>query len=388
MGTMNRLLCLMAENKASDMYLSANAPVMLKVKGEVLPVNNQVLPFRAPLELLSEIITPEQRELLELTGELNIGVPVTGVGRFRISGMRQRGSYAVVARFIPNQIPALASLRLPPIVEQLAMEKRGLVLLVGPTGCGKSTTIASMMDRRNELMAGHILTIEDPIEFQFKNKRSIVNQREVGSDTASLEIGLKNALRQAPDVIQIGEIRDQASMSAAIAYAQSGHLCISTLHANNSYHALNRILSFYAVEVRPTMLGDLAATLKAIVSQRLLRGLDGERLPVVEVMLNTQLVSERIEKGDFSGIRDAMQESLSEGSQTFEEALAQLVFDKLVDRKEALAYADSTTNLMWRLQNDFAMAANAAKERTALAQTQESDEPSFTEFTLDVRTPT
>lgn len=385
MGTMERLLRLMADNQASDMYLSANAPVMLKVKGQALPVNSQVLAVRAPFELLSEVISEDQRKLLQQTGELNIGVPLSGVGRYRISAMRQRGTYAVVVRFVPNDIPSLSSLRLPPIMETLALEQRGLVLLVGQTGSGKSTTIASMMDRRNELRAGHILTIEDPIEFLFKNKRSIVNQREIGSDTASLDIALKNALRQAPDVIQIGEIRDQATMSAALAYAQSGHLCISTLHANNSYHALNRILSFYPVEVRPTMLGDLAATLKAIVSQRLLRGLNGDRIPAVEVMLNTKLISELIEKGDFSGIRDMLAQSLSEGTQTFEQALAKLVAENLVDRKEALAYADSPTNLMWRLQNDFAMAANVAKERVAQQNEEVTDEPSFTEFTLDVR---
>lgn len=386
MGKMERLLRLMADNKASDIYLSAHAPILIKIKGEAIPLNNQALTPDMTLSLLSEVVTPEQIEQLKNTGELNVGVPLEGVGRFRFSAMRQRGSYAVVVRFIPQDIPALGSLRLPPVLEDLAMEKRGLLLLVGQTGSGKSTTIASMMDHRNQMQSGHILTIEDPIEYQFTNKRCIINQREVGSDTQSLAVGLKNALRQAPDVIQIGEIRDQETMSAALAYAQSGHLCISTLHANNSYHALNRILSFYPVEVRPTMLGDLAATLKAVISQRLLRGMDGDRIPAVEVLLNTKLVAELIEKGDFSAIRDAMQQSMSEGSQTFEESLAFMIKENLVDRKEAFSYADSPTNLMWRLQNDFAMAANAAKARVEQEQS-EADEPSFTEFTLDVRQP-
>ena len=266
MSTMERILRLMAEKRASDVYLSANAPALIKINGECLPINNQILPPDAPRNLLSEIVAPNRIEELEETGELNMGVPLTGVGRFRVSAMRQRGSYAVVIRFIAQEVPNLQDLNLPPALGDLIMEKRGLVLVVGATGSGKSTTLAAMIDKRNTLQTGHILTIEDPVEFQFRNKKSIVNQREVGSDTQSMQIALKNALRQAPDVILIGEIRDRESMSAAIAYAQSGHLCLATLHGNNSYHALNRILSFYPVEVRPTMLGDLASALKAIVS--------------------------------------------------------------------------------------------------------------------------
>jgi twitching motility protein PilU len=254
--------------------------------------------------------------------------------------------------------------------------------MVGSTGAGKSTTLAAMMDHRNESASGHILTIEDPVEFIFRNKKSVVNQREVGSDTQSLQTALKNALRQAPDVILIGEIRDRETMSAAIAYAQSGHLCLATMHANNSYQALNRVLSFYPVEVRPTMLGDLAAALKAIVSQRLLRNVAGGRVPAVEVMLNTKLVSDLIEKGDFSGVKEAMEQSMAEGSQTFEQDIARLIMDGTVDKKEGLAYADSPTNLQWRLQNSAAdqrIAAAAAIEEEA------DDEPSFTEITFDVK---
>ncbi|HQQ70472.1 MAG TPA: PilT/PilU family type 4a pilus ATPase [Alicycliphilus sp.] len=381
MSTMERILRLMGEKKASDVYLSANAPALIKINGECVPVNNQLLPPEAPKNLLAEIVPPDRIEELEETGELNMGVPLAGVGRFRVSAMRQRGTYAVVIRFIAQEIPRLDTLSLPPVLSELIMEKRGLILVVGATGSGKSTTLAAMLDERNEAMTGHILTVEDPVEYQIAG----VNQREIGSDTQSLQTALKNALRQAPDVILIGEIRDRETMSAAIAYAQSGHLCLATLHGNNSYHALNRILSFYPVEVRSTMLGDLASALKAIVSQRLVRTKAGERVPAAEVMLNTKLVADLVEQGDFSGVREAMEKSMAEGSQTFEEALAQLILADRIDRKEGLAYADSPTNLMWRLQNDFSIAAKAAQATKEASQPHEDDEPSFTEIVLDVK---
>ena len=380
MSTMERILRLMADKKASDVYLSANSPALIKINGQALPINSQVLPADAPLSLLAEILPPERIEELKELGELNMGLPLAGVGNFRISGFRQRNTYAVVIRYIPSEIPALESLNVPPILSTLIMEKRGLLLMVGATGAGKSTTLAAMMDHRNATTLGHILTIEDPVEFLFTNKKSVVNQREVGSDTQSLQVALKNALRQAPDVILIGEIRDRETMSAAIAYAQSGHLSLATMHANNSYQALNRILSFYPVEVRATMLGDLAAALKAVVSQRLLRTLAGSRTPAVEVMLNTKLISELIEKGDFSGVKEAMEKSMAEGSQTFEQDIAKLIVDGIVTRKEGLLYADSPTNLMWRLENDFAVKAAAAEP-----EEDPDDEPSFTEITLDVK---
>ena len=389
MSTMERILRLMAEKKASDVYLSANAPALIKINGECVPINNQILPPDAPRNLLSEVVPPDRIEELEETGELNMGVPIKDVGRFRVSAMRQRGTYAVVIRFISQDIPSLDCLSLPPILGVLILEKRGLVLVVGATGSGKSTTLAAMIDRRNGLQTGHVLTIEDPVEFQFRNKKSIINQREIGSDTQSLQMALKNALRQAPDVILIGEIRDRETMSAAIAYAQSGHLCLATLHANNSYQALNRILSFYPVEVRATMLGDLSSALKAIISQRLVRTASGDRVPAVEVLLNTKLISELIEKSDFSGVREAMEKSMAEGSQTFEEDLARLIMQNRIDRKEGLAYADSPTNLMWRLQNDFSLAANAAKANQAAQNEKAQDEePSFTEIVLDVKSGT
>ena len=251
--------------------------------------------------------------------------------------------------------------------------------VVGATGAGKSTTLASMLEYRNQRMTGHILTIEDPLEFLFSNKKSIVNQREVGRDTQSLQVGLKNALRQAPDCILIGEIRDRETMTAALSYALSGHLVLSTLHANNSYHALGRILSFYTPEARPALLSDLASGLKAIVSQRLLKSVTGGRIPAVEVLLNTQLVSELIEKGDFNGIKEAMEKSLAEGSQTYEADIARLITEGLVSRDEGLVNADSPTNLMWRMQND------SGTRSKLLAKTEEvEDGPSFTDITLDV----
>ncbi len=383
MSTMERILRLMADKKASDVYLSAQAPAMIKINGQCLPINNQLLPADAPKALLAEVLPADRMRELEQSGELNMAHAIEGTGNFRFSAMRQRGTYAAVIRYIAAEIPPLESLSVPLILGDLIMEKRGLLLMVGSTGAGKSTTLASMMDYRNERASGHILTIEDPVEFLFKNKKSVVNQREVGSDTESLQTALKNALRKAPDVILLGEIRDRETMSAAIAYAQSGHLCLATMHANNSYQALNRILSFYPVEVRPTLLGDLAAALKAIVSQRLLRTVHGARAPAVEVMLNTKLVSELIEKGDFSGVKEAMEKSMAEGSQTFEQDIARLILEGTVDRKEGLAYADSPTNLQWRLQNDFAGKNTQAAQEAA--QEELDDEPSFTEITLDVK---
>lgn len=383
-GTMERILRLMADKKASDVYLSAHAPAMIKINGQTLPVNSQMLPPEAPLNLISEIVAAQRIEELQETGELNMAVALEGVGNFRLSAMRQRGSYAAVLRFVPGDVPSLESLNVSPILSDLVMEKRGLILMVGATGAGKSTTLASMLDLRNEKASGHILTIEDPIEYVFRNKKSVVNQREVGPDTVSLQVGLKNALRQAPDVIMIGEIRDRETMSAAIAYAQSGHLCMATLHANNSYQALNRILSFYPVEVRSTMLGDLAAALRAVVSQRLLRTHTGGRVPTMEVLLNTALIKDLIQKSDFSGIREAMEKSTAVGSQSFEQDLARLVRDGIVSRNEALLHADSPNNLLWRLQNDF-NAAKSANTASAPLEDEAQDRATFTEFTLDVK---
>ena len=379
MAMMERILRLMAEKGASDVYLSPYAPALIKINGQCVPINSQPLAIDSPIKLLAEMLSPTKIEELKDIGELNMAMPIDGVGNFRISAMRQRGTYAVVIRYITLNIPTLEALQVPAILGDLVMEKRGLVLVVGATGSGKSTTLASMLDHRNQRVSGHILTIEDPVEFMIRHRKSVVNQREVGNDTQSMQTALKNALRQAPDVIMIGEIRDRETMSAALAYAQSGHVCLATLHANNSYQALNRILSFYPVEVRPTMLGDLAAALKSIVSQRLLRTQTGARTPAVEVLLNTKLVADFIEKGDFTSVKEAMEKAMAEGSQTFEYDIARLIADGIVDRKEGMAHSDSPTNLQWRLQNDFNRAAKP------VAAVEEEEGASFTEITLDVK---
>jgi twitching motility protein PilU len=379
-GNMERVLRLMADKGASDVYLSANTPILIKINGQMLQLSDQPLTHTQPRQLLAELLSPSQLEELDDTGELNVGVGIAGVGSFRLSGFKQRGSVAAVLRCIPHHIPALDSLNLPPLLNTLVLEKRGLILMVGATGTGKTTTLAAMLEQRNQQMTGHILTIEDPIEFLFSNKKSVVNQREVGRDTHSLQVGLKNALRQAPDCILIGEIRDRETMTSAISYSLSGHLVLATLHANNSYHALGRILSFYTPEARAALLSDLASGLRAVVSQRLVRAVAGGRVPAVEVMLNTKLVSELIEKGDFPGVKEAMEKSLAEGSQTFEQDLARLITQGTITRDEGLAFADSPTNLMWRLQNDMNPVSRVTPKKE-----ENDDQPTFTEITLDVR---
>ncbi|MDE2401716.1 MAG: PilT/PilU family type 4a pilus ATPase [Burkholderiales bacterium] len=378
-GNLERVLRLMAEKKASDVFLSAATPILIKINGQILQLTDQPLKPSQPRQLLAEMLSPTQMEELDENGELNVGLTIPGVAIFRLSAFKQRGSIAAVFRYIPSDIPALETLNLPSVLSSMVMEKRGLIIVSGATGTGKSTTLASMLELRNQRMTGHILTIEDPLEFLFSNKKSVVNQREVGRDTVSLQVGLRNALRQAPDCILIGEIRDRETMTAAISYALSGHLVLSTLHANNSYHALGRILSFYSPESRPALLSDLASGLKAIVSQRLLRSTAGGRVPTVEVLLNTKLVSELIEKGDFPGVKEAMEKSMAEGSQTFEQDIARLINEGQVTRDEGLANADSPTNLMWRLQND----QSASTKLTAKAEEVDHG-PSFTEITLDV----
>jgi twitching motility protein PilU len=379
---MDRLFQLMKEKNASDMFFAVNSPVHLKINGNLIPVNQQKLEPENIDALLAEVCSPEQMRELARTNELNMGVSVPNLGRFRLSAFRQRGTISAVFRFVPANIPALDELGLPPVLAELIMEKRGLMLIVGSTGSGKSTTIAAMLDHRNELRSGHILTLEDPIEYLFKNKKSIVNQREIGSDAKDFDTALRNSMRQAPDCILIGEIRDRETMAAALAYAQSGHLVLATLHANNSYNALNRIISFYPIENRPALLQDLSSTIKAIVSQRLIRSAGGgPRTPAVEVMVNTRYVADLIDKGEIGQLKEALDRSLSPGSQSFEQALYKLVQEGRVAQDEALANADSATNLLWLLNN-------AGSDGKTVAQPAEAEAPpasgtSFTEFTLN-----
>lgn len=376
---MERVLRLMAEKHASDVFLSANSPILIKIAGQMLQLSDQSLNEEQPRQLLAEVLTPLQLEELDDAGELNVSVLLPKVGNFRLSAFRQRGSIAGVLRCIPVTIPSLSDLNVPDVLSSLVLEKRGLILLVGSTGAGKSTTMAAMLEQRNQHMTGHILTLEDPIEFLFTNKKSVINQREVGRDTHSLQLGLKNALRQAPDCILIGEIRDRETMSLALSYALSGQLVLSTLHANNSYHALGRIMSFYPPDSRAALFSDLAAGLKAIVSQRLVQAIPSGRIPAVEVLQNTQSVSDLIQKGDFFSLKEAMDKSIEEGTQTFEKDLARLVVQGSISRGEALAFADSPTNLMWRLQN------TAVPTEKAAASDVGDEEAVYTSFDVDVR---
>lgn len=375
---MERLFELMREKQASDMFFAINSPIHLKISGNLLPINSQKMDQANILALLSEVVSAEDMDKLHRENELNLGIGASGIGRFRLSAFRQRGSISAVFRFVPGHIPALSALRLPPVLSELIMEKRGLILLVGATGSGKSTTIASMLDHRNAQRTGHILTIEDPIEYLFRSKKSIVNQREIGTDSESLEVALRNSLRQAPDCILIGEIRDEKTMASAMSYAQSGHLVLATLHANNSYQALNRIMSFFPVENRHSLLLDLSSAIRAIVSQRLIKAVDGGRYPAVEVLLNTRYVADLIAAGDMSEIKDAIDKSLSPGSQTFERALLQLINDGLITQEEGLANADSANNLLWLINNE------AGQNTVQDQEPPKVEEASFTEFTLNV----
>jgi twitching motility protein PilU len=354
-------------------------------------VNQQIMLPDMIEKIAYELMSPEQIKTFETSWEMNLSFGVPQVGNFRVNIFRQRGSISIVVRFILGNIPPLEDLGLPPVLGDLIMEKRGLILIVGATGSGKSTTIASMLDHRNANRSGHILTVEDPIEFLFKHKKSIVNQREIGMDTVDWQSALKNALRQAPDCILIGEIRDKETMQAAIAYAQTGHLCLATLYANNSYHALNRIISFFPLENRPALFLDLSVALRAIVSQRLVKKPDGKRSPTCEIMLNTRHISELIERGEVQGIKDAMEQTLAPGSQTFEQDLFKLYRENVITLDEALANADSPTNLSWLINNSELTPSNGREDKkidTALEfDSTNSGGASFKEFTLSLSDP-
>lgn len=387
---LDKLFQLMAEKQASDIFISVGVPIHIKIQGVTSPVNQQVMDPAMVEKIAFELMTPEQLKTFETTMELNLSFGVPRVGNFRISIFQQRAFIAIVIRYIQVNIPELNSLLLPPVLAELIMEKRGLILIAGATGAGKSTTIASMLDYRNANSSGHILTIEDPIEFLFKHKKSIVNQRELGADTLGWEPALKNAMRQAPDCILIGEIRDRETMQSAIAYAQTGHLCLGTLHANNSYQALNRIVNFFPLENRASLFPDLAASLKAIISQRLIKKIDGNRIPAVEILLNTRHIQELIERGDLTAVKEAMEKSMTQGSQTFEQDLFRLYRDGSVSLDEALANADSPTNLAWLINNSANFDTAQQKANVIPPPANAADDAggaSFTEFTLNLSDP-
>ncbi len=385
MSAMKRLFQLMAEKKASDIFMSVGSPINIKINGTAMPINQQLMESESIIGLLYEVLTERQKKEFEDTLELNTAFAMPPTGSFRISAFRQKSTPAVVVRYIPGEVPNIDTLAVPEVLKEIVMEKRGLVLMVGATGSGKSTTLAAMLDLRNSAKPGHILTLEDPVEFLFTNKKCIVNQREVGTDTLDFKVALKNALRQAPDCILIGEIRDKDTMAAGIAYAQSGHLCLATLHANNSYHALNRIISFYPLENRPALLQDLSAAMKAIISQRLIKNVKGGRSAAVEVLLNTRYTAELIEKGEINEIKEAMEKSMTPGSVTFEQALYNMYAKGLISKEEALGNADSATNLMWLMnqsEGDGGTARAAARQTQAEAAPDMTKTGSFADFKI------
>ena len=390
---LDKLFQLMSEKQASDIFISAGAPINIKIQGNMVPVNQQIMSPDMIQKIAHELMNEEQRKRFEETMEMNLSFGIPQVGNFRVNIFKQRGSLSIVIRFILGNIPPLDSLGLPAVLSELIMEKRGLILVVGATGTGKSTTMASMLDYRNANKTGHILTVEDPIEFLFKHKKSLVNQREIGMDTLSWGEALKNAMRQAPDCILIGEIRDKETMAAAIAYAQTGHLCLGTLHANNSYHALNRIINFFPLESRTALYLDLSVSLKAIVSQRLVKKPDGKRMPAAEVLLNTRHIQELVERGEVQAIKEAMEQSLAPGSQTFEQDLFRLYKTGVITLEEALANSDSPTNLSWLINNSEFGASSPGKAGTQIPASGQDDAatttsglegPSFKDFTISL----
>jgi len=349
---LDRLFKLMAEKQASDIFISCGAPINIKVNGVVAPISTQPMDVETVRRIAYELMTKDQAREFENEMEMNLSHLDRAVGNFRVNIFRQRGTISLVIRYVRSNVPPYEKLKLPPVLLDLIMEKRGLVLVAGATGSGKSTTLAAMIDYRNANRSGHILTVEDPIEYLFEHKQSVVNQREIGVDTVNYMHALQNALREAPDLIMIGEIRDKETMQQALLHTLTGHLCLSTIHANNSYHALSRIINLFPYDVRPAVLSDLSIGLRAIVSQRLVRNRDGEQQPAVEILLNTALIAELIKNGEFSQIKEAMEQSLYPGSQTFEQALCRLYLDQMISYDEAMIASDSPTNLAWQINQN------------------------------------
>lgn len=339
------LLQLAADKQASDLFFSVGAPINVKIDGVAMPVNAQILDAETVRRIAYEMMTESQITEFELHMEMNFSFRVPSIGNFRVNIFRQRGDVAIVIRYVRGNILNVEDLHLPLVLKELIMDKRGLVLVVGATGSGKSSTLAAMIEYRNQTKSGHILTIEDPIEYIFAHNKSIVNQREIGTDTTDYGNALVSAMREAPDVLMIGEIRDRDTLKHALIFAQTGHLCLSTLHANNSYHALNRIVNFFPYDARQSVLSDLSMCLRAVISQRLIRNTQGKLVPAVEVLLNSSLIADLIKNDEIDKIREAMEQSVSAGSQTFEQALYKLYKAGQITKEEALRNADSASNL-------------------------------------------
>ncbi|MDX1837416.1 type IV pilus twitching motility protein PilT [Legionella taurinensis] len=336
---------LMVDRGASDLFFSVGAPPNIKIEGITSPIGQAPLKSQQMAEIAASIMNDEQRKEFEATMELNMAISIGGIGRFRVNLFRQRGETAMVVRYIKGIIPTIEELQLPGVLNSIVMELRGLVLVVGSTSSGKSTTLAAMIDYRNENHRGHILTIEDPIEYLYKHKKSIVDQREVGIDTLDYDNALKNAMREAPDVILIGEIRDRNTMKHAISYAETGHLCLSTLHANNANQTMDRILNFFPEDARHQLLLDLSLNLRAIISLRLIPGLHKQRVPAVEIMINSPYIADLIEKGKVDEIKEVMARSREQGMQTFDQALFDLYKSGKISKENAIRFADSKNNV-------------------------------------------
>lgn len=348
---MDKLLVSLVEKGGSDLFIIAGAAPAMRIHGKVTPVTEKKLTSDHTLALAQSLMTEEEREEFKQSKECNFAIALPDVSRFRVNALVQRGSAGLVVRIIPNEIPSFEDLHMPDILAQVAMTKRGLVIFVGGTGSGKSTSLAALIDYRNENSNGHIITIEDPVEFVHRHKGCIVTQREVGTDTDSFEIALKNTLRQAPDVILIGEIRDQQTMEHAIAFAETGHLCLATLHANNTNQALDRIINFFPETRHKQLLLDLSLNVKAFVSQRLLPTPSGKgRRAAVEVLLNTPLMSDMIMKGEVHEIKQLMTKSKDQGMQTFDQALFELLQENAITIEEAMRNADSVNDLRLRIK--------------------------------------
>jgi twitching motility protein PilU len=338
-------LKLMAEKNASDLFFTPKSPIKIKIEGQIMSLTKEPLTVEQVQSAAYSVMNQDQIEFLGRDLEIDFAISEPGLGRYRANVFHQRGNLAMVMRYVTLNVPRLADLNLPPVLESLAMKKRGLVLMIGATGSGKSTTLAAMIDHRNEHSSNHIITIEEPIEFLHHNKQSIVNQRELGLDTKSYARALKSAMREAPDVVLIGEIRDQETMQAAITLAGTGHLCIATLHANNSAEALDRIINMFPQNQHRQIFMDLSHYLEAIIAQRLVLGRNGRRVPACEVLINTPHVADLTKKGDVTGIKEALRESMEEGMQSFDNALYRLYQDGVISLDTALADADSSTDL-------------------------------------------